>query len=133
MQLLNGGATLQDYLHELRFYPRLYGPIMTELTLTENAAKKVSQLVENKPDHGLRLRVVPGGCSGYQYQFALEKPTEGDEVMRENGAMLIIDKESLALVKGSEIDYSNGLTKAGFRVLKNKQLASTCGCGQSVG
>ena len=103
--------------------------------LTEKAARKVKALIEKegKQGHGLRLGVVPGGCSGYTYDIALEKSArEEDLVLEEQGIKIFINPLSANFMKGSEVDYVETLQNSGFKV-KNPNVKNTCGCGHSVG
>jgi iron-sulfur cluster assembly accessory protein len=103
------------------------------LTLTETASSKVKEfLAENgKPDAGLRVRVVGGGCSGFQYQLALdENSTPEDKVFELNGIKLFIDNKSMLYLDGTEIDYVESMMGAGFR-FNNPNSTGTCGCGES--
>ena len=105
------------------------------VTLTEKAANKVKTMLqkENKPDYGLRVGVVPGGCSSYMYEIALEKaPKDNDVVIEEKGVKIFLNPESIAFMKGSIIDYMDTLQNAGFKV-NNPNVKTTCGCGHSVG
>lgn len=107
---------------------------ITELRLSEAAAKRIKKVVaaENNPSLMVRLEVLGGGCSGYQYKFgfdALAKPGE-DIIIERDGAKLVIDTTSLDLLKGSEVDYSESLMEAGFKVI-NPNAVSSCGCGSS--
>ena len=79
---------------------------------------------------GLRLAVVPGGCAGWQYEMKVAESEEGDEVLVEDGVRVIVAKDSLALLAGSEVDYVDELSDRGFRV-NNPQAARSCGCGTS--
>lgn len=104
------------------------------LSLTEAAAKRINKIIraENKPDLVVRLEILGGGCSGFQYKFGFEeaiKPEE-DIIVERDGARLVIDATSLDLIKGSEVDYSENLMEAGFKV-KNPNATSSCGCGSS--
>jgi len=104
------------------------------VTMTETAAKKVSELrlEEGKPEWGLRIRIVGGGCSGMSYELGWEdQPAEGDDVIEEHGIKVFIDKHSAPYLSGSEIDYvENNMMGAGFAI-KNPNVKSSCGCGQS--
>lgn len=105
------------------------------VTLTEKAAEKVKKLLEkeNKLDYGLRVGVVPGGCSSYMYDIGLEKaPKENDIVIEEKGVKIFINPESIAFMKGSTVDYIDSLTNAGFKI-SNPNVKTSCGCGHSVG
>jgi iron-sulfur cluster insertion protein len=102
------------------------------LTITEVAAKKIKELLGDDSDaQGLRVYVKGGGCSGYQYGMLLEpKVAEDDTVVEQNGVKVIVDPQSLPLISGSVVDYSDSLQGAGFQI-KNPGAKSTCGCGSS--
>jgi iron-sulfur cluster assembly protein len=102
------------------------------VTLSATAAEKLREILvsEGAADKGLRVRVVPGGCSGYQYDMVFDEAGEGDHVYDSEGLRLLVDGESHALVDGSEIDYREELGQAGFTI-KNPNAAGGCGCGKS--
>ncbi|MDE2882980.1 MAG: iron-sulfur cluster insertion protein ErpA [Acidobacteriota bacterium] len=103
------------------------------LSLTDVAATKVAEfLVQHKrPNALLRVRVVGGGCSGFQYQLALDDESRaGDQVIEKNGVRMLIDERSLPYLEGTEIDYVEDLMGAGFR-FNNPNAVSSCGCGES--
>ena len=104
------------------------------VTMTEMAAKKVGELrlEEGKPEWGLRIRVVGGGCSGMSYELGWEdQVAEGDDVVEAHGIKVYIDKHSAPYLSGSEIDFvQNEMMGAGFAI-KNPNVKSSCGCGQS--
>ena len=104
------------------------------LTLTETAAKKISdlRLEEGKPEWGLLIRIVGGGCSGMSYELGWDDtPVEGDNVVETNGVKVFVDSHSAPYLQGSEIDYvDNNMLGAGFGI-KNPNVKSSCGCGSS--
>jgi len=103
------------------------------ITVTDAAASKIKNLLEQqgKPEYGLRMRVVGGGCSGLQYQLALEeKPGMTDRVIETNGVKVFVDMKSSLYLVGAELDYVDGLMGAGFKI-NNPNAKSTCGCGES--
>ena len=104
------------------------------VTMTETAAKKVSELrlEEGKPEWGLRIRVVGGGCSGMSYELGWEdKQAADDNITESQGIKVYIDKNSAPYLSGIEIDYvQNDMMGAGFAI-KNPNVKSSCGCGQS--
>jgi iron-sulfur cluster insertion protein len=104
------------------------------LTMTETAARKVNdlRLEEGKPDWGLRVRLVGGGCSGMSYELGWEEQAaEGDSVLEAHGIKIYVDKASASYLEGTEIDYvENNMMGAGFAI-KNPNVKSSCGCGQS--
>ena len=105
------------------------------VTLTEKAANKAKILLEkeNKQGYGLRVGVVPGGCSSYMYEINLEEaPKEDDMVIEDKGVKIFINPKSIAFMKGSTVDYLDTLTNAGFKI-NNPNVKTSCGCGHSVG
>src|SRR5271154_4712851 len=108
--------------------------IETPLRLSEAAARRINKVVadEKNPALMVRLEVAGGGCSGYQYKidFATGFDAAEDVIIERDGAKLVVDKTSLDLLKGSEVDYGESLMEAGFRV-NNPNASSSCGCGSS--
>lgn len=105
------------------------------VSLTEKAASKIKQLLEkeNKKGYGLRLGIVPGGCSGYMYDISFEKsPKASDTQIEEKGIKIFMNAESIEFMKGSTVDYKDALTNAGFKI-DNPNVKTSCGCGHSVG
>lgn len=104
------------------------------LQLTESAALRIKKVMseQNNPNLLIRLEVLGGGCSGYQYKFKFDTLVNEveDIVIKRNGASLVVDKTSLELLKGSEVDYGESIVESGFRV-QNPNAVSTCGCGTS--
>jgi iron-sulfur cluster assembly accessory protein len=103
-----------------------------QITLTENAAKRIAWIAarQDKPAI-LRLAVDGGGCAGFTYKFELAPaPESEDEVVETDGVKLIVDPISLELVKGSAVDFVEDLGGAAFRVT-NPNAQSGCGCGSS--
>ena len=104
------------------------------ILLTESAARRITQVLSESGQNALavRLEVQGGGCSGYQYKFSFaEAFDEKAEVLVErDGAKLLIDKTSLDLLEGCEVDYTDSLMESAFRV-NNPNAASSCGCGTS--
>jgi iron-sulfur cluster assembly accessory protein len=102
------------------------------ITITESAATKIKQLMpEGDVEYGLRMRVVGGGCSGFQYQMGLEEtPGASDKVYTSNGVKVFIDMKSALYLAGVEVDYLDGLMQSGFKIT-NPNAKTTCGCGQS--
>ena len=104
----------------------------TALTLSPNAARRLHALSAAE-GHRVMLRVAVdgGGCSGFQYRFDLVAAAQDDDLKVEHdGAAALVDVVSLALLKGSEIDYVDELAGAEFRV-RNPNAKSSCGCGVS--
>jgi len=109
---------------------------MTEemtLTLTENAANKIHNLLAAEQNEALHLRVFVsgGGCSGFQYGFSFdEQINDNDTVIESRQVKMLVDPMSLDLLNGAEIDYQESLQGASF-VIRNPNAAATCGCGKS--
>jgi iron-sulfur cluster assembly accessory protein len=104
------------------------------LTLSPKAAGRILDLLraEGKSPEafGLRVAVEGGGCSGFQYRMEIGQASPGDNVYEHEGARVIVDPKSLLFIGGSIVDYSDGLTAAGFTV-RNPNATGTCGCGTS--
>ena len=103
------------------------------INVTENAAKEIQTLLtkDGKADHGLRVAVIGGGCSGLSYKMNFEKEFgENDKVYEDQGVRIVIDKKSLVVLNGMTLDYTDGLNGTGFTFL-NPNATSTCGCGTS--
>ena len=101
--------------------------------VTDNAANKVKELIEEEGNNELKLRVFVsgGGCSGFQYGFTFDEvKNEDDTAMEKNGVTLLIDAMSYQYLVGAAIDYQEGLEGSQF-VIKNPNATSTCGCGSS--
>jgi len=103
------------------------------ISLTDGAAEKIRELLGEDPDsadQALRVAVRGGGCSGFQYALAFDERKEDDHVFEEQGVAVVVDKVSMQFVFGSEVDYVEGLTGAGFQV-NNPNVVAACGCGSS--
>ena len=100
------------------------------MSISQNAATKIKQLILDRPDAGLRVKVVGGGCSGLQYRMEIDGFKERDKVFERDGARLIVDRKSFLYLSGAEIDYVEELMSSGFRVV-NPNAKRTCGCGES--
>jgi iron-sulfur cluster assembly accessory protein len=102
------------------------------VTVSARAAKRIAEILKSEPaPTNLRLAVTGGGCSGFQYNFALDDVRMDDDlVIERDGATVLIDPVSLDFLKGAEIDFSNDLIGAAFKV-NNPNAQSSCGCGTS--
>ena len=109
-------------------------PLMAgALSLTENAAAKVQEIrtAESiEQTHALRVKVIGGGCSGFQYDLFFDEPAEGDQLFQSHDVRLIADPMSFMYLMGTEIDYVEGLQGAGFK-FNNPNTTGSCGCGSS--
>ena len=107
--------------------------ISQSLALTDNCAKRISKLmeIEDNPNLMLRLTVLGGGCSGFQYKFGLDDlVTEDDTTFAHNGTQVVTDGVSLELLGGSVVDYKEDLGGSYFSI-NNPNATSNCGCGVS--
>lgn len=103
------------------------------IELTDSAAKRLLLLREKEgnPQLMLRVTVLGGGCSGFQYGLDLDdKAQPGDVTFEKNGAVLVTDETSLPFLNNAEIDYVSDMIKSAFKI-RNPNAASGCGCGKS--
>ena len=103
------------------------------ITLTDNAATKVAELItaEGNDELALRVAVRPGGCSGFSYEMFFDTDVATDDVTAEFGKVkVVVDPSSAQLLNGATLDYKDGLQQAGFAI-DNPNAQRTCGCGQS--
>jgi iron-sulfur cluster insertion protein len=109
------------------------------ITVTEKAAAEVKRILGEQQEQGglpekvyLRMRVVGGGCSGFQHKLDLD-PTVNpklDEVFEFHGVPVVVDKRSLMYLDGAQVDFHDDLNRRGFSIT-NPQAKSHCGCGSS--
>jgi iron-sulfur cluster assembly protein len=102
------------------------------IEISENAVKKINTLVaqQEKDGQGLRVKVVGGGCSGLSYKMDLDVQRDGDRVFERDNAKVIVDRKSFIYLRGTELDYADGLMDSGFK-LQNPNVKRSCGCGSS--
>ena len=104
----------------------------TSFSVSESAARRIALLAakEAKPVM-MRVAVLGGGCSGFQYNFSFDEQRNDDDlVIKRDGAAVLVDATSLELLKGSELDYVEEMVGSSFQV-KNPNATSSCGCGNS--
>jgi iron-sulfur cluster assembly accessory protein len=94
------------------------------------AVRKMHQKQGLDADQGLRIAVVGGGCSGFQYSMNFDMRKDGDLVTELDGIKVFVDEVSLPYIAGTTLDYVEGLHNAGFR-FDNPRATRTCGCGSS--
>jgi iron-sulfur cluster insertion protein len=129
----DAAALEQLDMSELVATPGVEKTIDSMFIVTENAARKVSELLAAEDADGMRLRVAvrPGGCSGFSYEMFFDADTaEGDTVEVQYGVPVVIDAASAQLLERATLDYRDTLDKAGFHI-DNPSAKRTCGCGQS--
>ncbi|MFQ5398090.1 MAG: HesB/IscA family protein [Anaerolineae bacterium] len=101
--------------------------------ITDKAVETVRNLLvqKNVPDHGLRVFVAGGGCSGMQYGMALEaEPRPYDYVIEQDGIRIFVDPTSMMYLNAATIDYEDSIMGGGFKI-DNPNAAASCGCGSS--
>jgi iron-sulfur cluster assembly accessory protein len=106
--------------------------ITQPVTLTERAARRISEILKKEPNGAmLRVSVEGGGCSGFQYKFDFDKTKAADDlVLARDGAIVLIDSLSQQYMLGAEIDYVDDLIGASFKII-NPIATASCGCGTS--
>ena len=102
------------------------------ITVTDSAVDHLrGMLAERGADtDGLRLFIEKGGCSGLEYGMRFDQPAEGDTVVEREGVRVLVDPTSLPLLRDITLDFNDGLTGTGFRIV-NPNAVRTCGCGTS--
>jgi iron-sulfur cluster assembly accessory protein len=103
------------------------------VTVTDLAVEKIKALLQEQgnPGYGVRMGILGGGCSGFQYKMDFEEQAgDLDQVIEDNGVRLFVDAKSCLYLSGATLDYQDGLLGAGFKI-DNPNARSTCGCGES--
>jgi iron-sulfur cluster assembly protein/iron-sulfur cluster insertion protein len=103
------------------------------VTLTETAVVKLRELItaEGDPELALRMAVRPGGCSGFSYEMFFDGEIEDDDVVEQfEDVRVVVDPQSVERLRGSTLDYKDGLMGAGFAI-NNPNVTRSCGCGNS--
>jgi iron-sulfur cluster insertion protein len=106
---------------------------LPDVKLTPKAIEMVRKMQTKEglgAENGMRIGVVGGGCSGFQYSLNFDTQKEGDRVTDFGGVMVLVDEISLPYIAGTTLDYVEGLHGAGFR-FDNPRASRTCGCGSS--
>ena len=102
--------------------------MINEINFSKQAVEKINSLIEKKQSGTyFRISVKGGGCSGFKYEFTFDKIVEEDDFKQNN---ILIDKGSLEMLKGSNVDFSNELIGSSFKIT-NPKTKSSCGCGIS--
>jgi len=103
------------------------------VTVTDNAASKIGELIAAEGDTSLALRMAvrPGGCSGFSYEMYFDSQIDDVDIVEEAGDIrVVVDPQSAEMVQGSILDYKDGLMGAGFAI-ENPNVTRSCGCGNS--
>ena len=122
----------QRRLYLLTWIPRsrIFSPM---INVTDNAVRQLQSLLSQRPENsrkGLRVEVAKGGCSGLHYEMTLGEREEGDSIVERDGVQFFIDDGSISFLRGATLDFTDGLTGTGFRIV-NPNASRTCGCGTS--
>jgi iron-sulfur cluster assembly protein len=103
------------------------------INVTDNAVRQLQSLLSQRSkdsQKGLRVHVAKGGCSGLHYEMTLDARKNGDAIVERDGVQFFIDDESVSYLRGATLDFTDGLTGTGFRIV-NPNASRTCGCGSS--
>lgn len=106
---------------------------LPQFAVTDAAARRVAELIaaEGKPDMKLRVQVLGGGCSGFQYDFRFDSDVaEDDLVIEKGGVSVLVDSVSIDYLAGSEFDFVEDMIGSSFQV-RNPNATASCGCGTS--
>ena len=102
--------------------------MIKEINFSKKAVERINQLISKKPDGTFFwMAVKGGGCSGFKYDFTFDNKIDENDLKYEN---IVIDKSSLDLMKGSQVDFSEELIGSSFKI-SNPKTKSSCGCGIS--
>ena len=102
--------------------------MIKEINFSKKAVERINQLVAKKPSGTFfRIAVKGGGCSGFKYDFSFDNTVDENDLKHEN---IVIDKSSLNLLRGSQVDFSQELIGDSFKI-SNPKTKSSCGCGIS--
>lgn len=125
----SGGSATKNVIGDSGFTPTDEMPVF----FTPSAVDAVRKALKEEGEEGdfLRVSVVGGGCSGYQYGLDFDKEERiGDVELNFDGVKIVLDQISVGYLKGTVVDYVSGLNGTGFQ-FKNPNAKRTCGCGSS--
>jgi iron-sulfur cluster assembly accessory protein len=109
---------------------------MAVIEVTAPAAERIRDLLDKEgklASHGLRLKVIGGGCSGLRYELAFDdRVGENDTELEVGGVRVLVDEKSALYLVGTTLDFVDTLQESGFKML-NPNAKTTCGCGESFG
>ena len=102
--------------------------MIREINFSKQAVERINHLIAKKPSGTFfRIAVKGGGCSGFKYDFSFDKEIDENDLKHEN---IVIDKSSLEMLKGSQVDFAQELIGSSFKI-SNPKTKSSCGCGVS--
>ena len=102
--------------------------MIKEINFSKKAVERINRLILKKPSGTFfRIAVKGGGCSGFKYDFSFDKKIDDNDLKHEN---IVIDKSSLEMLKGSQVDFTQELIGSSFKI-SNPKTKSSCGCGVS--
>ena len=102
--------------------------MIKEINFSDKAVERINQLIAKKPSGTFfRIAVKGGGCSGFKYDFSFDNKIEDNDLKHKN---IVVDKSSLEMLKGSQVDFSQELIGDSFKI-SNPKTKSSCGCGIS--
>jgi len=102
--------------------------MIKEINFSKEAVERINQLIATKPSGTFfRIAVKGGGCSGFKYDFSFDSKIDNEDLKHKN---IVIDKSSLNILKGSQVDFTNELIGSSFKI-SNPKTKSSCGCGIS--
>ena len=102
--------------------------MIKEINFSNKAVEKINQLISKKPSGTFfRIAVKGGGCSGFKYDFSFDNKIDENDLKFQN---VVVDKSSLDMLKGSQVDFSEELIGTSFKI-SNPKTKSSCGCGIS--
>ena len=102
--------------------------MINEINFSKKAVERINQLISKKPSGTFfRIAVKGGGCSGYKYDFSFDREIDENDIKHQN---IVVDKSSLDMLKGSEVDFAEDLIGTSFKI-SNPKTKSSCGCGVS--
>ena len=102
--------------------------MIKEINFSKQAVERINQLLAKKPSGTFfRIAVKGGGCSGFKYDFTFDNKIEKNDLVHEN---IVVDKSSLEMLKGSQVDFAQELIGESFKI-SNPKTKSSCGCGIS--
>lgn len=134
MSIIYRSILSRHYLNSIKRFLATTTTTSSELKLSDTCVRRLQTILKDQTEN-LRVLVEGGGCSGFQYKFVVEPNQnlnlEQDQIIERDGVKVIVDKDSLELLKGSTIDYQEELIKSSFRIVNNPNAEQGCSCGTS--